>query len=213
MTTEYITILAGNFLQPLVCAVESLVRNPRKGVSGKSNEIELDWAFTAILLSMTMFESWMAWCKHHVPDRVPSSGQLEAFCKELHSMYKAANLPDLTDAVTLRNAIAHNHRWTVEFDLDDGSKKVGMTLLAAGAGNKVKPMPVDQDGRVTPGGLRVVPTLIDRSEVRLVLRGLVETLVILRDEGVLEPAFLNHHAVWPGSGERLTLIELPERIG
>ena len=58
--TEYVSILAGNYLQPLATLVDRLVSEQREGLPGiKANEYETDWSVSSILLAVVMFESWL----------------------------------------------------------------------------------------------------------------------------------------------------------
>ena len=47
-TTEFVSILAGNYMQPLGVLIERLVAKPREGLpSIKANEHETDWAISS----------------------------------------------------------------------------------------------------------------------------------------------------------------------
>lgn len=203
---DYITMIAGNFLQPLTTTVAKLVERERVGVAGKAIESETDWSATSVLLAMTMLECWTAWPRQHRADRVPNEDDMKPFYTALRSTIP--RLPDLDDALLLRNAIAHNHRWRVEVERGDIERIVGIEYLAGGRRNLQAK--VDAEGRGTTG-LRLIPSMIDRTDVKIVLVLVCEVITVLADHDLLSPAFLKHVAIWPDS-KRLTLFDLPSMI-
>lgn len=189
---DYITMIAGNFLQPLASAVAKLVEKERPGVPGKSIETETDWSITCVLLAMTMFECWTAWPRQHRADRVPHHDELKPFYNKLRA--KIPTLPDLDDAFLLRNAIAHNHRWKVELETGEPGKIVAIHHLAGGRSDLQAK--IDAEGR-TNSGLRIVPSMIDRSDVKLVVDRVCNALRVLAENDLLSPSFLKNVVVWP----------------
>jgi hypothetical protein len=204
--TEYISIIASNFLQPLATVIAKLVERERRGVAGKPIESETDWAATSVLLSMTLLECWTAWPRQHRSDRVPREDDMRPFYTKLRE--SIPDLPDLDDALLLRNAIAHNHRWRVEFEAGENERIVSVEYLAGG--RRDLQTKVDNEGR-SASGLHLIPSMIDRSDVKLVLEKVCAALDVMTKFDLLLPSFMNHVAVWP-DGRRVTLADLPRAI-
>jgi hypothetical protein len=205
---DYITIIAGNFLQPLASAVAKLIEKERAGVPGKSIETETDWSITCVLLAMTMFECWTAWPRQHRADRVPRDDDLKPFYNKLRAELQA--LPDLDDAFLLRNAIAHNHRWRVELETGEPGKIIAIHHLSGGRGDLQAK--IDAEGR-TKSGLRIVPSMIDRSDVKLVLERVCDALRVLAENDLMAQSFVKDDAGWPGEKRsRVNIFQIAAAI-
>src|ERR1700676_1452334 len=120
-TTSYESVIAGNFVQPLTTLISKLVAKKREGVQGKSNEYELDWSLSTILLTVVMFESYLGWVQRHGNAKVQANSSAYKFYEALQSTYPNA-LPDVTEAFIMRDIIAHNHIWSVDFECGESQK-------------------------------------------------------------------------------------------
>lgn len=73
-STDYVTVLAGNYMQPLGLMIEKLVSQHRQGLpSIKANEHETDWAISAILIAVVMFEGWLMRVRYEMVPKPPTN--------------------------------------------------------------------------------------------------------------------------------------------
>lgn len=205
--TSYESVIAGNFLQPLTLLVAKLVEKSRNNVPGKANEIELDWALPAILLAVVMFESYLGWVQRHGATGVDAQKSAYNFYENLRR--KNEQLPDVTEAFILRDIVTHNHVWSVDFQWGESEDILSISHIAGG--DKKWEQSVDRAKGTTTSGLHVIPTLIDRSDVKAVLSIVVAAMEALIGIKALLPQALKHVAIWP-DGQRLSLRDLPDQI-
>jgi len=208
--SDFVTILAGNYLQPLATLVERLVARQREGLPGiKANEAEIDWSVTSILIAVVMFESWLGRVRLDLGASAPKQYKALAFYDELRA--QDASLPDVTEAFVIRDVIAHNHIWEVEFEWADSGHTLRSLNHAKGGDAKFNSV-VDIATGLSKGlGLHLVPDLIDRSDVKKVLELIIRAMTALRDAKLLMPQALNGHAVI-ADGKRVTLAEIAALI-
>ena len=187
-TTEFVSILAGNYMQPLGVLIERLVAKPREGLDGiKVNERETDWAISAILIAVVMFEGWLMRVRYDLGASAPNERQALDFYQALQTQYP---LPEVTEAFVMRDIVAHNHLWSVTFTWDDsGHQLVGSNLMTGG--DKKYRQVVDSGTGLTKGHqLHVNPKLIDRSDVKKVLQIILDAMQALERAGLLMPQAL-----------------------
>jgi hypothetical protein len=205
---SYNSIIYGNFLQPITCAVYYLVRRDRESVDWKTNEGDLDWILSGTLMTVAMFECALRWT--HVHRRATSKEEGLYLYEEI----RAANpktLPDVREIFVLRNAIAHGHVWDVSIPKSPIARVMATVLRAKQ--DKLFQRCVDPATQLTTSGLHVIPTLMDRQDFKRVLQMTVDTFTGLIALDCLLPQALRNAAVWPdGKGERLTLGDLSARI-
>lgn len=196
-TTDYITILAGNYMQPLGILIERLVAKRREGLKDiKANEHETDWAISSILIAVVMFEGWLMRVRYDLGANAPNEHQALAFYDALRQTYP---LPDVTEAFVMRDIVAHSHLWTVTFAWDDsGHSLVGSNLMTGG--DKKYKRVVDSTTGLTIGHqLHANPKLIDRTDVKKVLQIILEAMQALEREQLLMPQALKTPAwLYPG---------------
>lgn len=203
----YRSVIFGNFLQPLTSAVHALVKRSRESVEWKTNELDLDWILSGILLAVAMFEGALRWT--HV-NKYPTS-TVEGWYLYRDLRRANAALPDVREAFVLRNAIAHGHVWDVPITNSPIDRL--KLKLRLGRQDSLWKQYVDMRlGQTTPSGLHVVPTLMNRDDFKHVLEIVVAAMEALIAAELLLPQALSNVAVWPHDGERLTLRELPSRF-
>lgn len=211
-TSDYVTILAGHFLQPLTTVVAKLLEREREGIPGvQANNIEVDWSVSAILLAATMFESWLGRVRLDQGRTVAAPTIGSQYYAELRRAH--ATLPDLDELFVLRNAIAHNHIWNVEFEW--GAAAVGAlpVLRHLDGGNGGFRNVVDFDAGLTlTHSFHVVPNLIDRTDLSKVLTQIVAALQQLVALRLLQPNVLNHVAIFGADGARMNLVQLADHV-
>jgi hypothetical protein len=204
---SYESVIAGNFLQPLTLLVARLVARNRESVPGKTNEIELDWALPVILLTVVMFESYLGWVQRHGSTGVDTEKSAYSFYENLRQKFR--ELPDVTEAFILRDIVAHNHIWGVDFQWGESKDVLSISHIAGG--DRKWERNIDKATGTTASGLHVIPTQIDRNDVRAVLSIVVTAMESLISLKLLLPQALSHVAVWP-DGRRLSLRDLLAQI-
>ena len=205
--TSYESVIAGNFVQPLTLLVAKLVARSPDNVPGKPHEIELAWALPALLLVVVRFESYRGWVQRHGATGVDAEKSAYNFYENLRQKYK--ELPDVTEAFILRDMVAHNHVWGVDFQWGESDDVLSISHIAGG--DKKWEQNVDKAKGTTASGLHIIPTLVDRSDVKAVLSIVVAAMEALIAIKALLPQALTHVAVWP-DGRRVALRELPAQI-
>ena len=130
-TTELVSILAGNYMQPLGLLIERLVAKQREGLPGiKANEHETDWAISSILIAVVMFEGWLMRVRYDLGANAPNEHQALAFYTALQQRYL---LPDVTEAFVMRDIVAHNHLWGTTFAWNEtGHQHIGSSFKIGG---------------------------------------------------------------------------------
>lgn len=207
---DYVTILASNYLQPLATLIERLVAKEREGLPGiKANSYEVDWSITSILLAVVMFESWLARVRMDLGAGGPKRYKALEFYNELRTQHGA--LPDVTEAFVLRDVIAHNHVWNVEFEWDDEEHRLRGLNHVAGGDSKFDVVVDQATGVSKTHSLHLVPSLIDRTDVKKVLELIISAMTAMRDAKLLMPQALTGNAVI-AKGQRVTLQEIAALI-
>jgi hypothetical protein len=182
-TTEFVSILAGNYMQPLGMLIERLVAKPREGLPGiKVNEHETDWAISSILIAVVMFEGWLMRVRYDLGAAAPNEHQALALYIALQQTY---SLPDVTEAFVMRDIVAHNHLWSVTFAWGDSSHQFIGSNLKTGGDKKFRQV-VDLNTGLTKGHqLHANPKLIDRTDVKKVLKIILAAMQALEQHKLL----------------------------
>src|SRR5690242_17291072 len=203
---DYVSIIATNYLQPLATLIERLVANDREGLPGiKSNEHEVGWSVSTILLAVVMFESWLGWTRLHKAHGTQQFQAL-AFYDELRAAHQA--LPDMTEVFVMRDVIAHNHIWNVQFEWDETEHRLLGLNQVAGGDRKFRNVVDSATGISRTLGLHLVPTLVDRSDVKKVLDQIIGAMTALCAADLLLPQALKGNAIIGTKGQRVTLFEI-----
>jgi hypothetical protein len=199
-TTDYITILAGNYMQPLGMLIERLVAKRREGLQGiKANEHETDWAISSILIAVVMFEGWLMRVRYDLGATAPAETRAPEFYEALRKTY---SLPDVTEAFVMRDIVAHNHLWTVTFAWDDCGHQLVDSNLMTGGDKKYKRVVDSITGLTIGHQLHANPKLIDRTDVKKVLQIILAAMQALEREQLLMPQALKTPAwLYPGGKE------------
>jgi len=208
---EYYSSIAGDFLQPLSTLIQRLLAREPAGLAGiKANHHEVSWSVSSIVLAVVMFESRLGWVHRKQGSLGPSRFNALTFYDDLRTNLPL--LPDVTEIFVLRDVIAHNHVWKVRFESnEEGSRLIEMQHVAGGDRKfeEVADMPT---GTSKSLGLHLVPSMIDRSDVKKVLNVIVESMTALCDANLLLPQAVTSVAIVDSSGRRGTLAEVAALI-
>lgn len=188
-TTEFVSILAGNYMQPLGVLVERLVAKPRQGLPGiKANEHETDWAISAILIAVVMFEGWLMRVRYDLGATTPNDP--DKALSFYNTLRQPHSLPDVTEAFVMRDIVAHNHLWSVTFSWDDSGHQLVDSNKMTGGDGKYRQVVDPATGLTRGNQFHVNPKLIDRSDVRKVLQIILDAMQALERTSLLMPQAL-----------------------
>ncbi len=168
-----VSILGTHYLQPITTLLEAILGLQEPGSDRiKTPYPENAHSASVCVLAAICFESCVMRLRfvnplHHDPSK---RGGALAYFESVHPGY--AGIEDLRDVFVLRDALVHNHVWTMDFSWDaDFSLKRGSTVKAAFSGDKKYAERVDEATRRTRRlGLHVVPIEVDRSDAFKVVR-------------------------------------------
>lgn len=179
---KMVTIIGGAYFQPIADLLEKLARCLPKAALNEVqvNTRENGYSVSICVLSVLCLESYSMRVRHINRNR-PFS-QTRNVLKFLKSLYPTfPNFGALAETFILRDLLAHNHLWVIEFLWDDD---VGMKLLDAQkdslrVDHKYKDH-VDIGNRKTKQlGLNVFPTRVNRVDVGKVLKTIWDALIYL----------------------------------
>lgn len=212
MLSTYNSMIFGNLMQPLAHAVSQLVSKDRQSTNWKTNEVDSDWIFTGILLAVFMLETSWRWTKLHKFAGITAYEGREdlKFYRELRNAH--GTLPEVDELFVLRNALVHGHLWQVAEAASEGAPPAALPLALQE--NALWKLCVDVSTLRTKAlNLHVVPSLMDRRDLKVVLQRTVEAWTEMVRLDLLLPQTLSRTVVWPSSGERITIGDLAGMIG
>lgn len=211
---HYISVVGGALVEPVVTLLDRLFATPHPGTTElQTGSREKGYAASASLLLVVILESFIA--RARLFTRRKHAGRARQRPVDfLRSAYpECALVADVEELFVLRDAIAHNHIWHVEFATRRGR---WITLLRrvvdAGSGDTKFRGAVDLSQAMTRRlKLKVLPTMIDRYDVAVVLRTVLATLKFMseRENGQLGIDGLRADF---GGEEDLDLWEIQGRI-
>jgi hypothetical protein len=209
MTTKrYVSIAAGNFLQPIADLVAKLIAQHRDSMAEvKANEQEGDYAISTILLTVAMFESWLMRIQYDRGERTDGGFSYYEKLRGKHDW------PDLKEVFVLRNTLAHNHVWEVWYD-DSNPQAWVLDHIEHLIGCKTKNFKETVDlrlGRTKAHHLHIVPSLVDRTDASAVLILITAAAGALEKAGLLFGGMLHHVAVLT-NGTRVDLHGLSNML-
>jgi hypothetical protein len=174
-----VSILGSSYFQPIADLIARWFLKPRPRANAvQSGYYEYGYSASVILLLIAMFESYIVRVRY-INKRVPNS--LRSAIDVLFYIYPSIrNKMALTEIYVLRDAIFHNHLWEIDFSWSGSPVMVmhGATKHPA-FGDKKYTARVDTIKRRTKAlGLSIVPTRINRTDARKVIRHSMEDVAI-----------------------------------
>lgn len=168
-----VSILGTHYLQPVAVLLEAILRLEKQGSDRTKTPFpENAYSASVCVLSAICFESCaMKLCFLNSVQHDPGTKiRALAYFESIHPDY--AGIEELRDVFVLRDALVHNHVWTLDFSWDaDFTLKLDSTIKAAFSGDKKHAQRVDEATRRTRRlGLHVVPIEVDRSDAFKVVR-------------------------------------------
>ena len=179
MANNLITIVGAAYFQPIADLVDRwpAVAKGRRPNRVKSGFYEQGYASSVVLLLVAAFESYVARVRYIQGPRVPPSsrGALDV----VRALYpKLRHMKALEDVYVLRDTLAHNYLWVVDYEHGGNPPMVMRSALKNQAyGNKRFDARVDMSTRKTKAlGLHILPSRVDRRDALKVFQTLWKTL-------------------------------------
>lgn len=178
---DQVTIIGGSYFQPIADLVNRLAPTSDHGANDvQVGSSENGYSVSIILLLVTMFESYAMRVRYINRQQHPiEKNTVVGFIQDLYPDFK--QIDELTEVFSLRDLIAHNHLWKIDFEW---SESPGMTLKNAKrevtAGDKKYHGVIDEKSRRTKGlALNIIPTKVGREDVRTVFKVIWDALIFL----------------------------------
>lgn len=178
---EQVSILGSSYFQPIADLLDRwLLRERPRSNAVQSGYFEHGYAASVILLLVAMLESYVVRTRYVQRPAVPV-GLRTAIDVLVHLYPRLRHRKALTDVYVLRDAIFHNHLWEITYS--PGGPR-GMVFVGAvkdpAFGDKKYPARVNPNTRRTKAlGLAVVPTRVDRRDIKKVFATIWKTLLFL----------------------------------
>jgi hypothetical protein len=175
----YVSIVASNFVFPIVSLFESLdslgTHAPNEV---QTSPLENGYSLAIITLTVLLIESAISRTQYMMKITPPQKAI--GFIKQNFPDFS----PEVEELFVIRDTIAHNHVWEANVFWDErGSLKLVDAQLLKGYGDKKFEKAVDINTRKTKIlGLNIFPTRICRSDVIVVLKTAFDFLASLEDK-------------------------------
>ena len=180
---QLVTIVGSSYFQPISDLLSRLMGQQKPG----SNEVQTSshengYCASLVLLLVTMLESYVMRVRYINRDRFPIKRiPVADYLPQLYPDYQRSN--ELTEIFVVRDVIAHNHLWEIDFAWSEESV---MTLLQAEkestAGDEKYKKVVNKQLRTNALDLNILPTKVDRTDVFKVFDIVWETLIFLESK-------------------------------
>lgn len=120
-TGQMISILGAGYFQPIATLVEKLLKYPatrRNAV--KANHYDNVYSVSIVILLVAVVESYASRLRYFIPpDALQRRATVPEFIKRTFRDYRLAK--SLNEVFVLRDAVFHNHLWTIDFSLQSMS--------------------------------------------------------------------------------------------
>ena len=180
---QLVTIVGSSYFQPISDLLSRLMGQQKPG----SNEVQTSshengYCASLVLPLVTMLESYVMRVRYINRDRFPIKRiPVADYLPQLYPDYQRSN--ELTEIFVVRDVIAHNHLWEIDFAWSEESV---MTLLQAEkestAGDEKYKKVVNKQLRTNALDLNILPTKVDRTDVFKVFDIVWETLIFLESK-------------------------------
>jgi hypothetical protein len=181
----YISIFGASLVRPIADLLEKVFSYPHPGSNPvQTGTRENGYAISSCLLLAVFLESFIRRATHLSGNSLKPAEKKHAL-EFLKKRYPSFGLfPAVTEIFVLRDVIAHNHLWRMEYSTDQRTWKdlLSKELDSASGDSKFNDSVDLQSGTTMVLGLKVIPTRIDRSEVRKVLDTVLDTLKFIDEK-------------------------------
>jgi hypothetical protein len=187
-TRTDISIVGVKLFQPIADLVGKLISRTYAGSdrAGTLNYYDNAYSMSIILLSCTAVESLVQRNRYFYSKakRTPMSGS--ALHQYVKSELKYRRHQHIEELFTVRNAIAHNHIWEVEYSIKStGGRQHKKTELVVGSHQiKGKNLPKQKKvPRTNRLRMHLSPSSIDRTDARIALAACIHFIKFLSSKG------------------------------
>ena len=214
MSQGYVSIFGGSLVQPIADLLDELFSHPHPGSNTRqTGSRENGYSVSICLLLAVFLESFIRRATHLSGDSLVPSEKKNAL-QFLSKRYPSFDgLPAVTEIFVLRDVIAHNHLWKMEYSTDPQSWRDLLSKeLDSSSGDSKFNISVDlKTGMTKVLGLKVIPTKIDRSEVINVLNTVLNTLEFIDQKESNQLGLTGLRADFKGKQD-LTLWEIRDQL-
>jgi hypothetical protein len=183
-----ISILGSSYCQPIADLVEQWQKRPRHPPTKVMSAFyEYGYSASVILLLVAMFESYVVRLRFEQGKKVPPDTRIAL--DVVRAIFpRLRHMKSIVDVYVLRDTIFHNHLWEIQFSYGRSPSMVMHSAARhpAFGDNKYK-VRVNTATRQTRAlRLNIVPTRVDRFDVKKVFDTIWKTLLIFETKKVLQ---------------------------
>ena len=176
-----VTILGSSYFDPITDLMDRWLSRPSHRPNAvQSGHYEHGYAASIILLLVAMFESYVVRVRYIQRFSVPPTLR-SAIDVLLHLYPKLRHRKALIDVYVARDAIFHNHLWEIEYSWGGSpSMQLHGAVKDPAFGDRKYLARVNPATRRTKAlGISVIPTRVDRRDVKKVFETVWKTLLFL----------------------------------
>ena len=200
MNESIVSIVADAYLFPIADLSSKLFSDLTLSQNDvQASQLENGYASSLCILTAVWFESY-AMRVRYLNSQSPHGSIKEpvSFIKALYPDFPLYD--EMMEVFVLRDTLAHNHLWMIEFEWDDtGDMKLNSAVKDAFSGDKKYRHYVDSNTRRTKTlKLNVVPTRVCNSDFKIVLKTVFDALWFVRTKDPAHIGFGNAHPLFKG---------------
>lgn len=210
-TEMIISVVAPHLQQPIADFVSKLIaRGFQPGDRVSANFYENGYSAAAILLLAAMIESMLQRDRYFLQQSRPGLRMNENSSNYLKEMLRYRRHSHIRELFDLRNALAHNHMWEVEYALPSvGGRVHRQSKLVPGSHHlKGLPSPNVKIPRTPAMKFNLLPARVDRTDLVKALSVCNDALTYLYKKGQRPVEFLDKIVIC--GGQRLPFRKLVE---
>lgn len=193
-----ISVVAPHLQQPIADLVAKLIaRGFQPGDSISANFYENGYSAAAILLLAAMLESMLQRDRYFLQQLKPSlqvSGDSSTYLKKTLRYRRYSHVRELSD---VRNALAHNHMWEVEYTLRSGGGRTHRRSALVPGPHQLKAPPNlnAKIPRTRAVKFNLLPARVDRTDLVKALDVCNHALTHLHKKEQCSVGFLDHTVI------------------
>lgn len=183
MVNNQVSVLGSSYCQPIADLVDRWGLYPARRSNAVASSLP-GYAASIILLLVAMFESYVVRVRYIQRANIPANKRMSAYDVISHLYPRLRHRKALMDVYVLRDAIFHNHLWEIEYSWGNSPAMVLHGAVKDSAcGDKKYDVRVNPTLRRTKAlGLSVIPTRVDRHDVRKVFITIWKTLLFFESK-------------------------------
>ena len=181
-----ISVLASKFQQPITDLVLKLIARPyAKSDRVGANFYECGYAASAIILVVAMLESMIQRDRYFLKIDCPTSKPTDIAHQYLKTNLKYRRSARIQELFELRNSLAHNHLWEVEYTWPNngGRQHKKSTLVPKAHRLSAIPKATARVPRTKIVGFNILPSRVDRTDLTKALAVAIDLLEFLGEKG------------------------------